>query len=154
LEPPAITAYTASGETIQRASCPTLPGLPSVPDSIRTLDYVILLCDNLAAMRAFYEQRLGLPVVRDWENWLELGAGAVRLTLRPRGRPYDGPRVSPGAGVQLAFRVPPGEVAAWQAALEAAGVEVLEGARDQAYGHRTLFVRDPEGNVVEIYADI
>jgi catechol 2,3-dioxygenase-like lactoylglutathione lyase family enzyme len=25
---------------------------------------------------------------------------------------------------------------------------------DQPWGHRTLFVRDPDGNVVEIYAEI
>ena len=33
-------------------------------------------------------------------------------------------------------------------------VEILEPPRDWSYGHRTLFFRDPEGNILEIYADI
>jgi catechol-2,3-dioxygenase len=33
-------------------------------------------------------------------------------------------------------------------------VEIIEAPRDQEYGHRTLFFKDPEGNILEIYADI
>jgi catechol 2,3-dioxygenase-like lactoylglutathione lyase family enzyme len=125
-----------------------------MPATLRTLDYVILLCDNLLDMQAFYHDRLGLPLERAWDDWVELRAGAVLLALRPRGRTYDGARVSAGAGVQLAFRVAPGEVEQWHLELAAHGVEVLAPPEDHAYGHRTLFVRDPEGNVVEAYADI
>jgi catechol 2,3-dioxygenase-like lactoylglutathione lyase family enzyme len=51
---------------------------------------VILLCDDLQRMRAFYHGALGLRIERDWDGWLELRVGAVLLTLRSRGRPYDG----------------------------------------------------------------
>jgi hypothetical protein len=33
-------------------------------------------------------------------------------------------------------------------------VEILEAPRDQAYGHRTFFFKDPEGNILEIDVDI
>jgi len=56
-----------------------------------SLNYVILLCEDLVAMKAFYHEVLGIPIERDWEDWIELRAGAVLLTLRKRGRPYDGP---------------------------------------------------------------
>jgi catechol 2,3-dioxygenase-like lactoylglutathione lyase family enzyme len=125
-----------------------------MPGTLQQLCYVILLCDDLPLMRAFYQEVLGLPLHRDWDGWLELRAGDVLLALRPRGRPYDGPRSSPGAGVQLAFCVAPDEVAAWWQTLAASGVEILVPPQDHAYGHRTLFVRDPEGNVVEVYAEI
>ena len=32
--------------------------------------------------------------------------------------------------------------------------KILEPPRDWDYGHRTLFFRDPEGNILEIYAEI
>lgn len=108
-------------------------------------------------MRAFYRDTLRCSIYREWEGWCELRVGSVLLTLRRRGRGYDGPPPE-GAGVQLAFRVAPNEVDACWEELVAAGVEILEPPKDQAhgqgYGHRTLFFRDPEGNVLEIYADI
>jgi len=130
--------------------------------AIRHLDYVILLCADVARMRAFYGGVLDFPLHRDLWNgtWVELRVGSVLLALRPRGlaavggRSYDGPGLPGSAGVQLAFRVAPAEVDACGAALAARGVEILDPPTDQPWGHRTLFFRDPEGNLLEIYADL
>lgn len=122
--------------------------------NLQTLDYVILLCVDIARAKAFYHEVLGLQVERDWGDWIELRLGLVLLTLRPRGRPYDGPERKWSAGVQLAFRVAPSEVETWYRALLQKQVEILEPPRDWDYGHRTLFFRDPEGNILEIYAEI
>ena len=122
--------------------------------NLHTLDYVILLCDDLASMKAFYQDVLGLAIERDWQDWVEMRLGAVLLTLRRRGRPYDGPALQGSAGVQLAFRVTPHEVETWYAELLKKQLEILEPPRDREYGHRTLFFKDPEGNILEIYADI
>jgi catechol-2,3-dioxygenase len=124
------------------------------PLPLRNLDYVVLLCRDLVPMRRFYHELLGLPVYRDWPGWLELQVGSSLLTLRLRGRPYDGATPSGSAGVQLAFRVTPDDLDSWHAKLVSVGVEVLEEPADKGYGHRTVFYRDPEGNVVELYADV
>jgi catechol 2,3-dioxygenase-like lactoylglutathione lyase family enzyme len=121
--------------------------------NLHSLDYVVLLCEDLGRMKVFYHEVLGFPIERDWDDWIEMRAGEVLLTLRSRGRPYDGP-ASPGAGVQLAFRVEPDEVKGWYEELLEKNVEILDPPRDQGYGHRTLFFRDPDGNVLEIYAEI
>ena len=121
--------------------------------NLHTLDYVILLCDDLARMKAFYHEVLGFPIERDWHDWVEMRVGAVLLTLRRRGRPYDGPTHPGSAGVQLAFRVAPREVETCYSELLQKQVEILEPPRDQDYGHRTLFFKDPERNILEIYAD-
>lgn len=125
-------------------------------ERIRNVDYVILLCEDFDRMRGFYRDTLGFSVYRDWPGWCELRVGSVLLTIRRRGRSYDGPAAE-GAGVQLAFRVAPNEVEPCWRHLIGAGVEILEPVDDrgnETYGHRTLFFRDPEGNVLEIYADI
>lgn len=122
--------------------------------NLHTLDYVILLCEDVGAMKAFYHEVLGFPIERDWEGWMELRAGAILLTLRQRGRPYDGQISRGAAGVQLAFRVTPQEVEAWYADLLQKRVDILEPPQDKEYGHRTLFFKDPEGNILEIYAEI
>lgn len=122
--------------------------------SIRNLDYVILLCEDLARMKAFYHEVLGFPIYRDWGDWLEMHVGAILLTLRTRGRPYDGPKLPNSAGVQLAFRVAPAEVDACHAELRQKHVEIVDAPHNWDYGHRTVFFKDPEGNILEIYADL
>jgi len=130
--------------------------------AIRHLDYVILLCDDPARMRGFYQDVMGFPVYRDRfdGSWVELRIGSVLLVLRPRGwlalkgKTYDGVRSPGSASVQLAFRVATAEVDACHARLISHGVEILDPPADQPWGHRTLFFRDPEGNLLEIYADL
>ncbi len=126
--------------------------------SIRSLDYVVLLCDDLAAMRRFYEGVLGLVAEEDLGTWVSFRLGAALLTLRPRGPAPawdDGPSVAGSASVQLAFRVPPPAVETCHEELMAHGVDIVEGPADlPSFGHRTLFFRDPEGNVLEIYAEV
>ena len=39
-------------------------------------------------------------------------------------------------------------------ALVAQGVTLLSPPTDQAFGHRTLFFRDPDGNLLEVFAEI
>lgn len=124
-------------------------------DSIRSLDYVVLLCDDLETARRFYADVLSFSVYRDWDDWVEFQVGATLLTLRERGRPVDGP--SPPAAsvaVQLAFRVPPPDVDRCHRELREHGVDIVEEPRTQEYGHRTLFFRDSEGNLLEIFADV
>jgi glyoxylase I family protein len=122
--------------------------------NIRNLDYVVLLCDDTARMKAFYHGILGFPIYRDRDDWIEMRVGAVLLTLRRRGRPYDGEKYLNSAGVQLAFRVAPPEVDSCYTELLDKQIEIIEAPRNQQYGHRTLFFKDPEGNILEIYADI
>ena len=121
--------------------------------AIRSVDYVVLICDDLDVMRRFYEGTLGFPVHLYWPGWLELRVGATILALRHRGRPYDGVG-GEGAGVQLAFRVEPHEVDACHEELVGLGVEIVDPPTTSDYGHRTVFFRDPERNVLEIYAEV
>ena len=125
--------------------------------AIRNLDYAVLLCSKMTETRVFYRDVMGFPIEIDLERWVSFRVGATLLTLRPRG-PWsvcdDGASVSGSASVQLAFRVPPSAVDACHAELVAKGVPILRGPTDlPAWRHRTLFFRDPEDNIIEIYAE-
>ncbi len=125
---------------------------------IRNCDYTILLCRKMKETRAFYKDVMGFPIELDLDNWVSFRVGATLLTLGPRGRGLawdDGPAAPGSAAVQLAFRVPPAAVDACHAELVAKGVTIVREPADLAgWRHRTLFFRDPEDNVVEIYAEI
>jgi catechol 2,3-dioxygenase-like lactoylglutathione lyase family enzyme len=125
---------------------------------IRNFDYAILLCSKIKETRNFYRDVLGFPIEHDLENWVSFRVGSALLTLRPRGRGLawdDGPAAPGSAAVQLAFRVPPPAVDACHAELLAKGIAIVSAPKDlPSWRHRTLFFRDPEGNIIEIYAEI
>jgi catechol 2,3-dioxygenase-like lactoylglutathione lyase family enzyme len=124
---------------------------------IRNLDYTILPCKKLPETRAFYKDVMGFPIEHDLENWISFRIGATLLALRRRGPGLawdDGPAVAGSAAIQLAFRVPPPAVDACHAELVAKGVPIIREPTDLPnWRHRTLFFRDPEDNVIEIYAE-
>ena len=124
---------------------------------IHNLDYTVLLCDKIKETRAFYRDIMKFPIETELENWISFRIGATLLTLRPRG-PWavcdDGASVQGSAAVQLPFRVPPAAVDACHAELHAAGVTIIREPTDiPHWRHRTLFFRDPEDNIIEIYAE-
>jgi glyoxylase I family protein len=126
-------------------------------DAIRQIDYVILPCHDMRAMRSFYLDVMGFALEEDQDHWIKFCIGAGFLTLRPRGQWRgwnDGEVPSGSACVQLAFKVAPVEVDACYEELLQREVEIIDPPRDQDFGHRTLFFKDPEGNVLEIYAEI
>ena len=123
--------------------------------AVRQLDYVIILCDDLERMKAFYRDLFAFPVDSESPTSLALRAGSVLLGLRQRTRDYDGQGLRPNLpGVQLAFRVSPAEVDLCYKQLVAKGVNIVDPPADQPRGHRTVYFTDPEGNLLEVYAEI
>jgi catechol 2,3-dioxygenase-like lactoylglutathione lyase family enzyme len=123
---------------------------------IRQIDYTVLYARDLPAMRHFYESIMEFPLIRALgEHWIEYRVGANTLALTVHGPRFGG--APPAAGdlsLQLAFRVAPPVVAQCSAALAAKGVALIAALTDQPFGHRTVFFRDPDGNVLEIYAEL
>ncbi len=122
--------------------------------SVCSINYVVLLCNHISLMKVFYEKTLGFTIHGGGDEWVEFKIGETFLTLRPRGRWYDGEIKNDAAKVQLAFRVEAQEVEKCYQELTEKKVEILETPTDHVYGHRTLFFRDPENNILEIYADV
>jgi len=127
---------------------------PKLP--IRSIDYTVIFARQMGAMREFYGTTLGFPLHRELSpHWVEFRVGSNVLALTEHGRRFSDPSLPIGAlSLQLAFRVAPSEVESCAATLVERGVNIIAGPTDQPFGHRTLFFRDPDGNVLEIYAEI
>jgi lactoylglutathione lyase len=128
--------------------------------SIRNLDYTVIICRDIERMKHFYGNVLGFPIYRDFGTWVEFRVGGTLLTLKTRGtgydeiREHDGAGAESGAALQLAFRVAPPEVDTCCDELQQKGINILQAPITRDTGHRTLFFKDPENNILEIYADI
>jgi catechol 2,3-dioxygenase-like lactoylglutathione lyase family enzyme len=123
---------------------------------IRGLDYTVIRTRDMAAMRRFYETVMHFPLERELgPGWIEYRIGSSILALAQSPMMENDPPVPTGAAsLQLAFRVAPSDVSRCEDELRAAGIAITSSATDQSWAHRTLFFRDPDGNVLEIYAEI
>ncbi len=124
--------------------------------AIRAIDYTVIFVRDMAAMRRFYEDVLAFPLTRELSSgWIEYRVGGNTLALaKPSRTAADTPIPNGSAALQLAFKVSPPEVDQCADELVRQGVALLSPPTDQAFGHRTLFFRDPDGNLLEVYAEI
>lgn len=119
------------------------------------LEFVLEVAD-LERSVTFYRDKLGMKEVERWHDprpgvWVAMGTNQV-LGLWPAksGGPGVGLYDSRGgAHVHFALYVAPGTLDAWMTKLRTAGVEI-KGPVDFAPGNRSIYVDDPDGNVVEL----
>ena len=125
-------------------------------DTVRQIDYTVVFARDVPRMRRFYEDVLRFPLLHELgPSWVAYRVGPNVLALTERGLLfYDAPPPAGALSVQLAFRVAPADVDRCASELLAAGVPLAAPPTDQPWGHRTLFFRDPDGNVLEVYGEI
>ncbi|MEM6680390.1 MAG: VOC family protein [Pseudomonadota bacterium] len=122
---------------------------------IASLDHLVLYVADPEATAAFYHRHFGMEIVRFGEGGtrLALGFGAQKINLHASSAPFRPHSDNPAAGAGdlcLLTEVP---VAELRLRLEAEGVLVEEGPvpRTGATGPiLSIYLRDPDGNLIEI----
>ena len=126
---------------------------PDAVIPIARLDHFVMPCRDVDISADFYVRVLGATKVTFGEGRIAIQLGSQKVNLQPSGR-CEGlcaPNHLPGTqDFCVITEMPLGEV---KAALEAQGIEIIEGPV-QCTGARgplkSLYFRDPDGNVVEI----
>jgi catechol 2,3-dioxygenase-like lactoylglutathione lyase family enzyme len=119
---------------------------------IRALDHIVLTVADPEATVAFYE-RLGMRREEFGEGRLALRFGDHKLNLHRAGRPIQPHARRPTPGSADVCLLVEGTLDAVERELELAGVvfELGPVERTGATGRiRSLYVRDPDGNLVEM----
>jgi catechol 2,3-dioxygenase-like lactoylglutathione lyase family enzyme len=124
--------------------------------SIKAIDYSVIFVRDMAAMRRFYEDVIGFELIRELSaGWIEYRVGENTLALAKPSRTAKDAAVPSGtAALQLAFKVPVPVVDRCAEELTAKGVELLSPPTNLPFGHRAMFFRDPDGNLLEIYGEL
>jgi predicted enzyme related to lactoylglutathione lyase len=94
---------------------------------------------------SFYEGVFGLKLkFRDGDNWAQFDGGNVNFAL---SSPAESASAEGGAVAALEVD----DLAQYEAAIRAAGCEILQ-KRDMGSHGSVLAFRDPEGNIVQVFA--
>jgi predicted enzyme related to lactoylglutathione lyase len=95
---------------------------------------------------AFYKELLGLSLkFQDGPRWaqFEVGGAALAFSNAAEGA------VPPGSGAVVTLEVD--DLDAMARAFADRGTEIVRPIRDMGQHGRTMAIRDPEGNVVQLY---
>ena len=120
---------------------------------IASLDHLVLTVADIDATVAFYCDGLGMKLVRFGEGRLALSFGSQKINLHRAGHEFE-PKAThptPGSGDLCLLLDVPLERA--EARLAEAGIVIEEGPVDRtgATGPiRSLYLRDPDGNLIEV----
>ena len=117
------------------------------------LDHIVLTTARTRECIDFYTRVLGMTLERFGEGRMALKFGAQKINLHEKGREFEPKATTPVPGaLDLCFiaSLPLAEVIA---RLAAAGIPLVEGPvmkTGACYPIRSVYVRDPDGNLIEI----
>jgi predicted enzyme related to lactoylglutathione lyase len=112
--------------------------------SPKRLQNVFVVAERPAELHSFYESALGLKLkFRDGDRWIQYGVGntSVSVACREEAAPAT-------SGLVMVFEVE--DFAGAEERVIGAGGEVI-GIRDMGAHGAVLSLRDPEGNVVQLF---
>ncbi len=119
--------------------------------------YPVLMVSDVAALAAFYRTHFGFkPLFElDWYTHLQSADDpAINLAILDAGHETipEGFRGRTADGMLLNFEV--ADVDAVHARLQAHGLPMLLGLRDEAFGQRHFITRDPAGTLIDVITPI
>lgn len=125
---------------------------------VRGILETALYADDPAVTAAFYRRVFGLGTLLESDRLIALDAGGRSVLLLFRRGTTEEPVAteggvipghSGGAPTHFAFSIATDEVGPWRERLAAEGV-AIESEVDWPHGARSLYFRDPDGNLGEL----
>ncbi len=125
------------------------------------IDLITIWTADITAMRAFYADVLGFPVITNQGSYIEFASEGVRFAICDRAvmrgmlGEGDFSTVPSGQIVELAFACDsPARVDDSYVDLIARGAAPVQPPANMPWGQRTAFFADPDGNIHEIFANL
>jgi catechol 2,3-dioxygenase-like lactoylglutathione lyase family enzyme len=112
----------------------------------------VIVTDRPAETRAFYEGFLGFRVAMDEDGLLMLASRSTPTTQLIVAWPS--PTASDPEVIEVDVSVEVADVDAVYALARAEGLEIVRDLRDEPWGIRRFFVRDPAGRTINVASHI
>ena len=118
------------------------------------LTHACLITRDVARLKAFYRDALRTEPSRDGDDYVEFDLGGAILSLWDLAKHLE---LAPGtaearANRSLIVELEVDDVDAEFARIRASGAEIAKPVTTQAWGQRSFYFRDPDGNLINFYA--
>ncbi len=123
---------------------------------IDRLDHLVLTVASIDATVDFYTRVLGMDLVVFSEGRKALAFGRQQINLHERGREFEPKAIRPTPGSADLCFIAASDLREVAARLAAMGVAIVEVPVDRAGATgpiRSIYIRDPDGNLIEIAND-
>lgn len=120
---------------------------------ITRLDHLVLTVASIEESCRFYEQVLGMEVIRFGEGRTALKFGKQKINLHETGKEFEPKAAAPTAGSGDLCFIAESSIREITAHLAELGVAIEEGPvkRTGALGKmESVYLRDPDGNLLEL----
>lgn len=120
---------------------------------IDRFDHIVLTVADLDAAIAFYTNVLGMIEVNFEGGRKALAFGESKINLHQRGHEFEPKARVPTPGSADLCLIVQGDVDTMIEELASAGIAVVEGPVDRAGALgvvRSVYIRDPDGNLIEL----
>ncbi len=124
---------------------------------IDRLDHLVLTVSDIDATCDFYEKVLGARRVTYGKDRNAISFGRLKLNLHPKGGPIEPHAAHPTTGSADICLITTTPITLLAEHLLSCGVRVEEGPVERVGARtplRSLYIRDPDGNLVEISNEI
>lgn len=123
-----------------------------------TLTHTCIVTERVSPLRDFYTMVLGMAPTRAHDDYVEFGTARAALSLYARSRlePYAPGATTPGTNrcVMIEFEVHDVDVEYERLRALRTVIDWVKGPSTQPWGNRSIYLRDPDGNLINLYTRV
>ncbi len=124
---------------------------------ISHLDHLVLTVSDIENTVQFYQQVLGMKKTVFSDKRVALSFGMQKINLHQAGREFEPKAATPGPGSADLCFITTTSLAKAMAHVQQCGIEIIEGPVERTGARnrlRSFYIRDPDGNLIEIANEI
>ena len=121
-----------------------------------TLTHACVITDDVMRLREFYTQILRAEPSRAHDDYVEFrtARGALSLYSKAKLEPYAPGATQPRSNKSVMLEFEVDDVDAEFARLQSLPIEWVKPPSTQPWGNRSIYLRDPDGNLVNLYTRV